>query len=474
MFESNNSGVVVMDENKIKEEVFSYGVDKSNKSIRWIDLYYKNKKEFFSLLKQSNLSADTVMFFYTEQQEHDKIFENISIEYFRNQKYLELIKKYTLTGASKVNVEKKSKKKNKNQKKKKSGATHKYIPLVENIISKTIQGELKWIELKAVNILENSKRYNCIDTSSGKALSFIIKKDDKNNINYILKIDNALTVSSGLEDLEDAIKATNPEIKKVKFHRKTKEELEYEKKELIQKNKEQQKAEHKQLKRLKKKIEQERIKAVKIEKKRKKKEEKRTQRSLTKQKEITSVSQIGVYDFVIRRTVFKCMHDSHKIENIEATINIIDNKNEERVIRVSAGYCPVCKVYFVMESTYDTLKKKGIPICRIIDERNYKKNCSVNGMILAQESILKQYGYSVGQDEGLSSARRQKILAVLIDKKIMSKSEIISYLDFFISQRTSQAKYKIAISKWEKDREFVEYYRIGEYQQYGVKALERR
>lgn len=94
--------------------------------------------------------------------------------------------------------------------------------------------------------------------------------------------------------------------------------------------------------------------------------------------------------------------------------------------------------------------------------------------MLAQESILMQYGYNVNQMEGLSSTRRQKILAVLIDKSILGKSEIISYLDFFISQRKTQSKFQIAISKWEDDREFVENYRLGEYHLYGVNAIYRR
>ena len=62
----------------------------------------------------------------------------------------------------------------------------------------------------------------------------------------------------------------------------------------------------------------------------------------------------------------------------------------------------------------------------------------------------------------------------MIDKKILRKSEIVSYLDFFISQRQTQSKYQVAISKWEADREFVENYRIGEYHLYGVNAIYRR
>ena len=79
----------------------------------------------------------------------------------------------------------------------------------------------------------------------------------------------------------------------------------------------------------------------------------------------------------------------------------------------------------------------------------------MNGSKLAQESILMQYGYNVSQTVGLSARQRQKILAVMIDNKVLSKSEIISYLDFFIRQHGSRNNMGIAISKWEDDREFV-------------------
>lgn len=47
-------------------------------------------------------------------------------------------------------------------------------------------------------------------------------------------------------------------------------------------------------------------------------------------------------------------------------------------------------------------------------------------------------------------------------------------MDFFINQRSSQARMELAISKWETDREFVENYKIGQYTQFGVNAIYRR
>ena len=81
-----------------------------------------------------------------------------------------------------------------------------------------------------------------------------------------------------------------------------------------------------------------------------------------------------------------------------------------------------------MESTYQELKRKGIILCRVTDSKTYAKGGFMNGSKLAQESILMQYGYNVSQTVGLSARQRQKILAVMIDNKVLSKSEIISIL----------------------------------------------
>lgn len=184
---------------------------------------------------------------------------------------------------------------------------------------------------------------------------------------------------------------------------------------------------------------------------------------------------INVKDFVVRRTTFKCRHNDHKLQNIDAIIKIIDRNGDIVETRVSAGYCPNCNVYFIMESTYQNLKTRGTPICRVSDEKAYLSNSAFfNGTQLAQESILKQYGYSVSQEEGLTRARRQKILALLVDNKVLTRSEIISYLDFFINQRKHQYRYEKAIDKWESDREFISEYKSGVYSQYGVKAIYRK
>lgn len=194
----------------------------------------------------------------------------------------------------------------------------------------------------------------------------------------------------------------------------------------------------------------------------------------TKNEKKSRMLEIGVKDFVVRGNTFKCTHNKHTIDNVDAKITIVLDSGKKQQIKITAGYCRQCKVYFIMESTYQKLKHMGFILCRVTDEKVYHKSGFMNGAKLAQESILMQYGYNVSQLSGLSATRRQKILAVIIDNKVLSKSEIISYLDFFIRQRSNRSNMAIAISKWQDDREFVEHYKIGHYTQFGVNAIYRR
>lgn len=204
-------------------------------------------------------------------------------------------------------------------------------------------------------------------------------------------------------------------------------------------------------------------------------EEKKIQEKQEIQEQL-QCSQIGVKDFVVRRSILKCSHFEHELKDIVAIINILDKQNELKLVKVNAGYCSNCKIFFILENTYQNLKNQGTLICRVSDEKTYLKNSSnfLNEMTLAQQSVLMQYGYNVSQTEGLSANRRQMILAVLIDKEILTKNEIVNYLEFFVNMRQYNPKFEIAVAKWKEDIEFVENYRIGEYHQYEVNAIYRK
>ena len=188
-----------------------------------------------------------------------------------------------------------------------------------------------------------------------------------------------------------------------------------------------------------------------------------------------SDNRICVKDFVVKGTTFKCMNRMHRINNIDGIIDVIDDSGKIIKTTIPAGYCPYCNVFFIVESTYQNLKMRGTPVCRISDEKTYSKtDVNSKGMKLAQESVLMQYGYTVSQQEGLSQKRRRKILEVIIDNNVLSKTDVISYLDFFINQRKHQRKYMHAVEEWKSDREFVSKYKAGRYKEYRIGSILKR
>ncbi len=187
--------------------------------------------------------------------------------------------------------------------------------------------------------------------------------------------------------------------------------------------------------------------------------------------------RINYTDFVIRCTIFKCAFKKHTIEDINASIDIM-NISANKIISmiIPAGYCSDCNKYFIMESTYQKIFSKGLPLCKIIDEREKIKESfiSVSNKWGAQESILKQYGYSVSATDNLSDTKRQKILAVIIDIEALRKVEIIGYLRYFIRIHQADPRFEKAISKWNSDIDFTEEYNKGHYTTYKVSGLKKK
>lgn len=306
-----------------------------------------------------------------------------------------------------------------------------------------------------------------LNATNEKKYNLVIQKKSFPNIQDCLVLESAIQ-----ENIKNRPTPKNHTVYQIHH---TKEEL---KQEVLDKKEKRQKSrqkireyQEKRQEQLKQEAKENRQKA-KEEKKAKLIEKQRIQAEKEKrQRELAQLPQIGYKDFVVKKAVFFCTSNEHKIEDIDAAVNVIDHHGEIQLVKISAGYCEKCHIYFIMESTFDRLKIRGTPICRVIDDKTYKKGAYLNGALLAQESILMQYGYNVSQAEGLSDTRRQKILAVLVDNGILSRTEIIGYLDFFINQRQYQSKYEIALSKWERDREFIEEYRRGDYETFGVYGI---
>lgn len=191
---------------------------------------------------------------------------------------------------------------------------------------------------------------------------------------------------------------------------------------------------------------------------------------------------IDAHDFIVRSfsTVFRCRNKGHVLKDVRATFKTITKKGIIATIEIPAGYCPQCNMYFILESTYHRIKQCGIPICRMIDEKKYITNGiynSANYSNFAQESVLMQFGYTVSQVEDLQMIQRRALLATIVDYNVLTKNEVVSYLDYFIKYRKNQKnpdgslKYGLAIDKWKNDREFISKYKIGTYTEVAMKRI---
>ena len=72
-----------------------------------------------------------------------------------------------------------------------------------------------------------------------------------------------------------------------------------------------------------------------------------------------------------------------------------------------------------------------------------------------EESLLRRNGYTVSQEEGLSTTERQRILTQVIRNRIMTPGQVINHIERMVNLRAGQRRYDIACKKWREDIYFV-------------------
>ena len=145
----------------------------------------------------------------------------------------------------------------------------------------------------------------------------------------------------------------------------------------------------------------------------------------------------------------RCEMKEHKII---ATTAVLIGKNNAP-IELSVNYCQDCKKFFINYISYEQYRKKyGILIGNIVlrDEGA----SSFGDVILSEASPLKLCGYSVNQQDGLSSDTRQYIIRQIISRRIMSKPDVVRYLEYFINMNGRRTGNEIAVSKWKEDLQY--------------------
>lgn len=174
---------------------------------------------------------------------------------------------------------------------------------------------------------------------------------------------------------------------------------------------------------------------------------------ISKIKELSAVPSEFQYEkhtlYVYQGTI-KCTRNHHR--TVCVTANIPTASNIIAVLNVNL--CLECHRFFI---SYDEYAKyleryKSLLTRIVLVNGNGSELFSGN---FAEASPLKLCGYSVSQSKGFSQQERESLLAEVIHNGIMSKPDVIQYLNWFIKMNGHKTGNSIAKEKWESDLAFV-------------------
>ena len=150
-----------------------------------------------------------------------------------------------------------------------------------------------------------------------------------------------------------------------------------------------------------------------------------------------------------------CQSNHHSTISVTAVLLGKRDKN----IELTVNYCNSCQMLFINEESFQSYKKKYGVIIGNIEFKNMEKHFQ-NRDSFALESPLMLCGYNVRQQGGLSKEERQYVISRILDRGIMTKSDVIKYLSFFIKRNGKKENNSIAAKKWQEDLNFTLNYKI--------------
>lgn len=121
-------------------------------------------------------------------------------------------------------------------------------------------------------------------------------------------------------------------------------------------------------------------------------------------------------------------------------------------VSININFCKNCHKYFISESELRHYRDMYGIVCKLQVDR------TSSGFLqfpMAEYSVLRLYGYNVGQDDNYSDAERKRLLQMLIENNYVTKAEIIKYLNMFTKLNRGKDNMENCVSKWEDDLEFV-------------------
>ena len=162
----------------------------------------------------------------------------------------------------------------------------------------------------------------------------------------------------------------------------------------------------------------------------------------------------------------RCHQLHHPMESATA---IFTGRNYVSIY-LNVERCKECGKFYMSYSVYQQYRDQyGIMLGKIKMD-----SLSIDGIKdvhLSEFSPLNLCGYNVSQQDGFSAAERQYVIAKVIDTGILSKQEIVQYLECFINRNGQKLHNELALAKWEEDLVFTINYQIMEQDKHKIKTI---
>ena len=190
----------------------------------------------------------------------------------------------------------------------------------------------------------------------------------------------------------------------------------------------------------------------------------------------TKIHDITPKHFLTRTSIGKlCVKDGHKLTDIKARIKVLPSNGQVNEVIIPAAHCERCDKYYILESHYQMVKRQGVIICKVVEEKFWRRdNNGISYSNLNKESVLHIMGYNVSEVIGLTSIQRHRILEMIVDEHILSRMEICNHLDWLIERNSYRDNFKYAIEKWTDDREYIANYNTKDMKIVDVGIVTRR
>ena len=142
----------------------------------------------------------------------------------------------------------------------------------------------------------------------------------------------------------------------------------------------------------------------------------------------------------------------------DCVTGILYNK-DGKSITINVNHCKSCRYYYIYYSEY--LQYQLIYGSEYFSNIQFKDTAQAPNELYGDvESVLHKHGYTVNAKDKLPHNVRVAILEDIISRNIVSKEIVISYLSYFINRSRNNCNLKTAVSKWKKDLEYIQKFKI--------------